>query len=195
MPPSTATAAVLAGLLLAPVAPAQPGSLNLIPDDATLGLVVRSLADVLDKGEKFFEDHDVDPNKATRPATLLKQLLGWLGVSKGLDEKGAVALVLPNLQKVGIQKVDPNDLENLIQVLMNLVLIIPVDDFGKMAGNFNLKQRDLVPGKIRTVDRGGPPGAYVLPQGKHLLFGLNEKSVRLVAERRPLGKALSPAHA
>src|SRR5262249_59664838 len=41
----------------------------------------------------------------------------------------------------------------------------------------------------------GSPKPYLLAQGKHLLYGFKEKSVRLVAERRPLSKALGPAQA
>jgi len=44
-----ATAAgLLAWLLLTPVAPAQQGPLDLVPDGAAFGLVVRNLADVRD---------------------------------------------------------------------------------------------------------------------------------------------------
>src|SRR5215475_2113396 len=163
-----ATAAgLLAWLLLTPVAPAQQGPLDLVTDDAAFGLVVRNLADVRDKGEKFFEDNDVDPNKAPRPATLFKDLLKNLKIKDGLDEKGSVALVLPNLKKLGIERIDPNNFANILEVLMSLVLVIPVEDMDKMAGNFNLKKRDLESGQL--VD--GSPKPYLLAQGKHLLYG------------------------
>src|SRR5262245_24862415 len=187
-----ATAAgLLAWLLLTPVALAQQGPLDLVPDDAAFGLVVRSIADVRDKGEKFFEDNDVDPNKAPRPATLFKDLLKNLNIKDGLDEKGSVALVLPNLKKLGIEKIDPNNFASIIDVLMSLVLVIPVEDMDKMAGNFDLKKGDLESGKLV----GDAPNHYLLARDKHLLYGFKEKSVRLVAERRPLSKALSPAQA
>jgi hypothetical protein len=177
--------------MIAPAAPAQQKPLDLIPEDAAFGLVVRSLADVRDKGEKFFEDNDVDPDKAPRPATAFKDLLRWLKIKDGLDEKGSVALILPNLKKLGIEKIDPENFASLIEVLMSLVLVIPIEDFDKMAGNFNLKKRDLESGKLL----GESPKPYLLAHGKHLLFGFKEKSVRLVAARRPLSKALSPAQA
>jgi WD40 repeat protein len=197
MPRSTATSSLLAWFLLAPVVSAQQRPLDLVPDDAAFGLVVRNLADVLDKGERFFEDNDVDPNKAPRPATLFKQLLPGLGISKGLDEKGSIALVLPNLKKLGIEKVDPND-ASFLRVFSSLVLVIPFDDLDRMAGNFDLKEKDLASGKVCKARR--PSGFffgdfYVAAQGKHLLLGLAEKPLQLVADRRPLTKALSRAHA
>src|SRR5262249_18450688 len=155
----------------------------LVPDDAAFGLVVRNLADVRAKGEKFFEDNDVDPNKVPRPATILKQVVNGLGISKGLDEKGSIALVLPNLKKLGIEKVDPNDSQSLIPIVQSLVLVIPVDDLDQMAGNFNLKKSELAPGKVCKVRGFRPIGldeAHVLAQDKSLLFGLSEKPLRLV---------------
>src|SRR6266540_4179710 len=111
-------ATLAACTLIAPAALAQQKPLDLVPEDAAFGLVVRSLADVRDKGEKFFEDNDVNPEKAPRPATLFKELLKLLRISKGLNEKGSVALVLPNLKKLGIEKIDPENFATLTDVLI-----------------------------------------------------------------------------
>lgn len=180
--------ATLAALMLpATAAPAQQQALDLIPADASFGLVVKSLAGVRTRGEAFFKDNNVDVHKAPRPTDLFKQGFGWLKIEKGVDEKGTAALLIPNLKKLGIEKINFNDGWALLRVLGNLVVAIPVEDVGRMAGNFNLKKEDLRPGKLRTESSGRP----LLVHNKHLFLGLqNEKAVTLVAEGKSVAREL-----
>src|SRR5437763_628385 len=121
-----AACALLAGAaLLQPAAPARDAPalalraateeqpLDLIPADASFALLVKSLADVRDKGEQFFKDNDVDPNKAPRPTDLFRDGFGWLKIKKGLNDKGTAALLLPDLKKVGITKVADTSLASI----------------------------------------------------------------------------------
>jgi hypothetical protein len=46
----------LAALFVATTARAAEGPLDLAPDDAAFGVVIRNLADAKKKGDKFFDD-------------------------------------------------------------------------------------------------------------------------------------------
>jgi hypothetical protein len=189
--PSHVFAVLTAWSLLTPAALAQQQPLDLIPADASFALLVKSLAGVRDKGEQFFKDNDVDPNKAPRPTRLFEQGLGLIGVRQGLDLKGACALLLPDLKKVGITRVKLDDGLSMLGVLAKLVVVIPVADLEEMAGNFKLKKKDLRPGKI--VD--GPQllgRSALLYRNKNLLLGLGDrKAVQLIASGKPLSRELS----
>src|SRR5581483_5948042 len=142
--------ALLTLCLLAPASRAQQSAADLIPQDASFALVVKDLEDLRKKGEKFFDDNDLDANKVGRPTQAFKQLFKWLGIEKGVGEKGSAALVLPSLPVLGIKKLG-SDLNTIITIVNGFVLVIPVGDLDEMARNFNLKAADLPQGKVVRV--------------------------------------------
>lgn len=162
-----------AGADPAPVEPVHTGA-DLIPDDATFALAVNSVSGVRDKGEKFVKEHGlkVGPN---RPTTLFNQAFDYLKIRKGLDEKGAAAVVLPSLKKLKQEEID-------FTVLRLLYIVVPVKNVAEMAENFDLKAADLKNGKPHPV-RGGK---VVLLKDKHLYVGFSADGLSLV----PKGKAL-----
>ena len=178
--------------VLTPAAPAQQQPLDLIPADASFALLVKSLAGVRDKGEQFFKDNDVDPGKAPQPTRLFRDGFRWLKIKQGIDEKGSAALLLPDLKKAGVTKVNFSDFGSLLNILSKLVVVVPVADLDDMAGNFNLKKTDLRPGKVVEGPSLFIGRSALLVKSKHLLLGLGDrKAVRLIARGRPLAREMS----
>src|SRR5262245_30198019 len=66
--------------------------LDLLPRDAAAGIAIRDLDDLIKKGDKFLTDTDI--KIGLRPSELFDQGTAILGVQKGLDRKGAAAVVL-----------------------------------------------------------------------------------------------------
>src|SRR5262249_26271692 len=136
---------------------------DLIPEDATFALAINSLSGVRDKGEKFVKDHGLKVGEF-RPSALFKLLFERLEISKGVDEKGAAALVLPNLKKLDVEELKPD-----FTLLFLPYLAIPVKDVKEMASNFKLKAADLKGGKVHTFN-----GKHILLKGKHLYLALGK---------------------
>jgi hypothetical protein len=155
---------------------------GLIPEDATFALTINSISGVRDKGEKFVKDHGLKVGDH-RPSALFKQLFEALEIKKGVDEKGAAALVLPNLKKLDVE-----ELKAELSVLFLPYLAIPVKDVKEMASNFGLKPDDLKGGKVHTYH-----GKVIMLKGKHLYLALGKKPISLVPSVKPLTGSLSAA--
>jgi hypothetical protein len=155
---------------------------DLIPEDATFALAINSVAGVRDKGEKFVKDHGLNVGKH-RPSALFKMLFEALEIKKGVDEKGAAALVLPNLKKLGVE-----ELKAELSVLFLPYLAIPVKDVKEIASNFGLKADDLKGGKVHTHN-----GKVIMLKGKHLYLAMGKKPLSLVPSVKPLTGVLNAA--
>jgi hypothetical protein len=168
-------------------APAQEGPLDLIPNDASFGLVIKNLAGLREKGEKFLDTHKIDLPQENRPSALFEKLLNHLKIEKGLDEKGSMAVVLPNLKKVGVKRGE------LFGVLMNLHVVVPFTDLDKIAGNFKKKAADLKPGEVIEIDNPDGFAKYLLVKGKHLIVGARQEALEWYDAGKPVTGDLSPA--
>src|SRR5262245_35399285 len=114
-------------LVLWPALAAAQRGVDLIPEDATFAFVVNGVGTVRDKGEKFITEYDLKFDKDSRPSALFDRLLkDFLGVKKGVDDKGAAAVVLPSLKKLKVDKFD-------IGVLSLLYFAVPVADADEIA--------------------------------------------------------------
>ncbi len=152
---------------------------DLIPDDASFAFVINDVGGLRDKGEKFVKDHGLrvsDP----KPSTLFNNLFDYLGVRKGLDEKGAAALVMPNLKKLEVEEISFD-----VTLLAYIYLVIPVKDVGEMAANFKLKADDLKDGKMHEAR-----GKVIQLKGKHLYMAYRKDALSLLAKSKPLTGAL-----
>jgi hypothetical protein len=171
--------------LAAGPAPAQQG-LDVVPDDAAFALVVKNLAELREKGEKFLDTHKIELPKDRRPSFLFEQIVAALKIEKGLNEKGTLAVILPNLKKMRVKK------DNLMGILNSLHVVIPYSDLDKMAGNFGKKASDLKEGEAVDVSDGGFV-KYVLRKGKYLIVGARQEPLDWYAEGKPVTGELSPA--
>lgn len=156
---------------------AKAGALDIIAADAVAALAIGNVSQLIKRGDEF-----IDKTKADVPFRLSMGYLfvvGHLGLTRGLDDEGAAALML--LKKEG-------DLESL-------VLAAPVGDFTMMAANFKLRREDLAEGKIvdRQLVEGKevPPYArYVAVRGSHLLMGGKPDLLELAVKAKPLSGVL-----
>jgi hypothetical protein len=189
---------VAAWALSAAVPAATPQkALDLIPEDAAVGLVVKDLASLRDKGDKLYADNQITERRMPRPSAFFTDAFKHLKIEKGLDKNGSAALILPNFRKVGIKDLDLKmaNFNDVITVVTNLVFVIPVSDADAMGSNFGLKAGTLKPGKMRTVEGKFIDPWYVKLQGKHLLLGFREEAVNAVAGGKPVRGAWNPAQA
>jgi len=201
----TGRLSVLVGLALLFFPPAgraadekAPAALDLVPEDAAFAVVVRNLAELGERGDKFIEASHLRIAADGRPSKLFPELFKYLGVTKGLDTRGAAAVVVPNFKTVGIAGQKDINFEYLSAVLANTVYVVPFDSLDAAAGNFKLKADDLKPGVIKptgvATDIGRAVGLgniMVAAKGKHLYLGHNEKALNAVMGGKPLGGALS----
>jgi hypothetical protein len=173
-------------LAAAAVAPAQQGPLDVIPADAAAALAVRNLDDLKTRGDKLLDAAKL--NMPLRLSQLIPMGLNALGINAGVDYAGSFALIAAAPEK-GQQQPWKNNPDKL------LVLAVPFDDLGKMAGNFGLKPDQLGPGKVARR-ANGPPQVPILTEffavrGKHFLMGSDEKAVARVAGAKALRGELS----
>ena len=97
--------------------PKPAGPLELIPDDAVFAVGVRNLKELHERGDKFIEASRFRIEDTYRPSQLLLKLFDFLGVKKGLDEKGPAAVVLPNFKSAGIEQLKEPDMGYAFVVL------------------------------------------------------------------------------
>jgi len=170
---------------------AAPGVLDLIPDDANAALVIRSIKDLKNKGDRFLADADM--KLGLRPTEAVDYVYAYLGIRAGVDEDEPAGLVLVDEkygEKDGDLGVNASDLES------RLVLLVPFSDRAKIAANFKLKPGALQGDKVLKVDVGmrGTP-AFVAIRDRHLLIGFRKEAVRSVAQSKPLVKILAAERA
>jgi hypothetical protein len=181
---------VVALLVATTAAPAAPpaDALDLVPDDAAVGIVVRNIRDLKKKNEKLYASTGAKNENLPPPGDLFDLIAGLLGVNAGIDEDAPAALFLANPAKAGV-KAGSGD------VLELLVLAVPFKDRDMMAGNFKMKGEELKEDKVftREVGRWGF-GTVFCAHGKHLLLGGNEKALQgVLKSRKSAHAALSDA--
>jgi hypothetical protein len=183
-----ALAVLLAAAAAAPAAPAAPPEsvLDLVPEDAAAALVVRNIADVKKKGDKFFDDVGIKETRfVPRPSALFDELYKFLEIKAGVDEDAPVALIMANVKKAGFNGANEAG-DNLF------VVAVPFKDRAKIAANFNIKGDDLKEGKVVTGE-ARRFGALFCARGKHLLIANNDKALDSVLKGKSVGAALSEA--
>ena len=159
----------LAALLLAalPVA-AAPDVLDLVPEDAALGIVVRNISHLKKKGDKLFASAGLknDPDTPD-PSTMVRMLYDLFGIGKGIDEDAPAALIVPN----------PKSAEG-----EDLVFACPFKDRDQIAANFDMKGKEMEEGKIFSRPRAGflSFGSKYCLHNKYLLLGDEEKALEAV---------------
>jgi hypothetical protein len=178
-----ALAVLLAATTAAPAAP-PPSALDLVPEDAAFGLAVRNLGDLRKKGDKLYDDAGLKEENLPRVETLFEQLYLLIGLKAGVDEDAPAAVIVANPKAAGLAKV-PTDGD----VLKLLVGAVPFKDLDTIAGNFNLKADDLKDGRVVKA----PAGFFLRARGRHLLLGLDEKTLGGAFNGKALAAALPEA--
>lgn len=132
------TVAILAALLVVPVRAAEPDVLKQVPTDAQFVLVIPNLADLSDKTTKIAEALNLPQPELQQP---LEQLKGMLGIDKGFNESGGVAIVMPTLPLGGGEP----------QVLA----FVPVTDYKAFMASFGIA--DASPDAVTPFEFQGQP--------------------------------------
>jgi len=170
--------------------PAPAQTLDLVPEDAAVAVAVRSVAELRERGDKLAKDSGATLD-GWRPSMLFNELFKRLGVEKGVDEKGAAAIVIPNVKRLGIESKEI-DLALLTALEPNIVFIIPIDKLADVAAACDLKVEDLKDSKIVPLKgekfRREP---VVAVRGKHLYYSHREKAIKLVFDTKPLSGELT----
>lgn len=192
-------AAIAAAVLLALPTPGRAadekpaGVTDLVPEDAAFALMIRNIAELSERGDKFIEASNLRMGEGDRPSRLFSNVFEYFGVKKGVQLKAAAVIVVPNLKALGIEAPKQPDLRYLLTVLQNTVIIAPYDDLDEMAGNFGLKAADLKPGAIKAAkDSPNIGNVVVTAKGKHVYVCQTEKALKAVVDGKPLGGALAP---
>jgi hypothetical protein len=161
-------------------APAKPGVLDLIPQDAAGAVAARDLASLHKKIDDLI--NDVEPNTPVKAGDLFAMLYRYLGILGEVDETSPGALVVVSPQTIGVAQINAN-IEQL------LVAVVPFKDRDRIAANFGFKEGALKPDQL-AKGKGENFGQFFYARGKHLIFGNNEKAVASVAKGKPLGAEL-----
>jgi hypothetical protein len=145
------TPAVLCCLALSGPARAQNHGLDVIREDSAFGLLVKNLNDLRDKGDKLHKELDLKDASLPRPTDLFRDLFKLLiGSEKGIDGKGPAALIVPSPEQLKI-KPSGNSGIDAINLITNLVVVVPLSDADDMAANFGFKKGDWKLGEVKSV--------------------------------------------
>ncbi len=173
------------GLALAPATPAtaeEAGKsrvLSLVPDDASIVVLVPSLEKVSRDLEMLNNNLDLE---VPQMADAIGSLRDQLGV-RGLDEKGAAALVM---RKLPI----PEPGEDFVGGEPEVLLLVPVSDFDAMVGGFNAE--DAGNGLHRfTIENTDP--IFARRVGDHAVLGPSRDAVADYEAGNGAGKRLIEA--
>jgi hypothetical protein len=187
-------AALLLGAGLAtaapiPGAPAPPGAVDLIPEDAAGGIAIRNLADLIKKGDKFVEAGGL--GDSLRPSQLFTFLYAFQGIKDVVDQDAGAAVLIANPELLGVKLFDNNGAPSFPDVLNLLVIVVPFKDADKIGACFNIEKGALQPGKVVKGEGKNDIGKFFTVRDKHLIYGNNEKVVTAVAKAKPTGSALA----
>jgi hypothetical protein len=172
--------------LASPALAAPPGALDLIPDDAAVAVVIRSMQDLKAKADLLATEVPFPGNG--KPSTELDGFISFLRIRAGFDETRPLALVMANPQHIGAKNLNQGD-----TALNLLVLAVPFSDRVKMAANFGLSADSLKPDQIIKLQ--GPHilntlGTSVYLHENYLFLGNQEKAILSVARGKALRNAL-----
>ena len=123
---------------------AAPEVLDLVPEDAALGVVIRNIGDLKKKGDKFLasagikEEGNTPDNAIPYPSTVVTFLCEFLDLKTGIDEDAPAAFIvaIPRGEK-------PTSAEDGF-----FILALPFKDRDKIAANFKRKGDELKEGKV-----------------------------------------------
>lgn len=155
----------------------QTTALDIVPEEVVAAIAIRNVTELTERGDQFITKTEL--KVPMRLSEAYGFVTSFLGIGRGLDKKGAAALMLckPELKEEG------------------LVLAVPVADFKAMAANFGLDRDRLVEGKV--IDRKSFQDVksmeyvrYLAVRGNHLLMGGSAASVELAAKGRSLRESL-----
>ena len=169
-----AAASVIFILAISPVLADRPGSLDVIPDDAVAGIVIRRVSDLKKKGDELFALMQV--RRPVRPSQDIDMLLQFLGISAGFDPESPLALVLAHPKYIGAKEPEHQEL---------LVLTVPFTDRAQMAGNFGLTAQTLKPDRMVALPQkhvAGNFGKFVYVHENRLFLGNDEKATLSVVK-------------
>jgi hypothetical protein len=196
---------VLVGVVIGPaimpgVALAQNPGADLIPADALMGLVVKSINDVDSKRQKLSES---GARLSGLGGISLWQVLSFLPLDKGVNPTGSAGIIIPNLEKLNVTIHDPPTQDDGEAVLKHVVLVLPIKDADTMAPNFGLRKGELKPGLIATGHHplldGGLFGreteSKLLLVDKYLYASHSEAAIKAIRESIHLPASLNRAHA
>lgn len=179
--------ALMAALLAAaPAARAQATSpLTIIPDDATVAVTVRGLSIVGPKIDAAAAAlGELLPIPVAQPSLFLKAAIeGGLKINKGLDEKGTLFAVIPNLSKAGIESIAGP------QAGQVAVIGVPGTSIDELAGNLGFAAGELKPGAA-PVERNG---MHYAARGNYLLGSKSGQALKAVLAGKPLAGSLTAA--
>jgi hypothetical protein len=140
--------ALLVGLSLAGTTLAAPPlPLDLIPQDACIGLSIRDLADLQAKSDKLLKDHPNIPRLSNLFAEAYKELrLGW-----PVDERRSAAIICASGTLAGYAAdADPNQ-------SFRIGTVLPYKDLAGVAKAWSVKADDLEKGPVQVSGRNFDP--------------------------------------
>ena len=188
---------LLGFLALSGVARAQTQSTDLIREDSAFGLLVQSLDDLRAKGDKLHKELDLKDDTLPRPTKLFGILFKMLiGSEKGIG-KGPTAIVIPNPTQLGIKPTGQPNMDAL-NLIVNLVVVVPLSNPDDMAANFGFKKGDWKLGEVKSVKSAediffGKLNYKMLLTEKFAYAALQEKPIKVLRESKakPLSAALT----
>ena len=139
--------AILSALHTASARAAEADVLKQIPADAQFVLVIPNIAQLSDKATKIAEALNLPQPELQQP---LDQLKGMLGIDKGLNESGGLALIAPNLS------LGQNE----------AIAILPVTDYKAFVANFGVANAGE---GITSFEFQGQP-AFIKKSGNYAVF-------------------------
>lgn len=173
-------------ILLAAAVSAQgaaPAVLEQVPDDSSVVIVVNDLKGLSTKIS----------NAATRmnlpiPPDLLGMVSQKVGLTKGLDQNGSMALLLELPKDTDKGADQAND-----SGTPPFVLLVPTTDSKAMLAELKLGEPEKDGITPATLPNGGDESGYVITAGKFVAFAQDKAALsRFVAHKGTLDKALTP---
>src|SRR5438105_3106861 len=73
--------------------------------DAALGIVVRNITALKEKGGKVLTDAGLTERIGMGPKEMMQVVYAFVGISAGVDEDAPAALVVANAKKAGLKRV------------------------------------------------------------------------------------------
>ncbi|HEY1381750.1 MAG TPA: hypothetical protein VGF55_33435 [Gemmataceae bacterium] len=142
--PHSLVLAILTAAAVPAVARADNPGPDLIPEDALVGVVVKNIDDLNAKAVKLTGELQV-PLAMGLP-TLIKSVTP---LREGVDMKGSMGVVIPNLDKLGVKIHAPPEAGDNQALLDHIVLIFPVADADAIAANFGYKKGEWKLGTVK----------------------------------------------
>ncbi len=169
-------------LLLAGAASAAPDVLDLIPEDAVIGVAIRNLNDLKKRGDQLLAESEI--KNLPRPSELFEGVYTHLRIKDCVDQEGSAAILLANPDVIGVRLWDEkgnfgsswNDVSRL------LVGVVPFTDRGKIEDAVGIEKGALVPGKVVSGDRDPFVKSFAV-RGNHLFMGADATVVGQVAHK------------